>query len=163
MKKVQGQGDGNESLSIPNRKRRHIMHRSLSEPCGEDDERKNIIHNLWCGTMGFTTRIAAVQTNSSFADATPLLGKDGANVAVDKSVKSNKLEGTRGDNDVARVTSLRIFKSALAFLVAAASLAASILSFIISPATIVYIMGVMCSLNFALITCKEWRILLLGS
>lgn len=141
-----------------------MPHRSLSECCGDDDEHRSRIHKLWCGAMGFngnSARIAAVHTSSSFADATPLLGKDGANDTAGKSENLDKrgIEGTKCVDEVSRVSYARIFKSALTFLVAAASLAASIFSFILSPAIVVYFMGGVCSLNFAFVMCNEWRIL----
>lgn len=147
-----------------------MSHHSLSEPCKEDNERNSRIHNLWCGAMAMglngTSRTAAVETNSSFADTTPLLGKD-RSIAVNKIANSKKrgleIEGPIGVDDVSRVTLARIFKSALAILAAAASLAVSILLLIVSPAIVEYVMGGMCILNFTLVTCSEWRILLSGS
>eukprot|EP00581_Thalassiosira_minuscula_P005595 CAMPEP_0183738978 /NCGR_PEP_ID=MMETSP0737-20130205/55912_1 /TAXON_ID=385413 /ORGANISM="Thalassiosira miniscula, Strain CCMP1093" /LENGTH=329 /DNA_ID=CAMNT_0025973639 /DNA_START=78 /DNA_END=1067 /DNA_ORIENTATION=+ len=115
-------------------------------------------------------RIAPDQTanrTSRFYDdeiTSPLLVKDGGTVAT--SVGSDeRVPGPEAWADVAaaKPTAAQIVKSLTALLISAAGAAASVASFILSPAVIVYVAGSVCLLNLPMVTYKEIKLLLLPS
>ena len=57
----------------------------------------------------------------------------------------------------------QILKSACAILITAASAVASILSFMVAPAIIVYVAGSICLMNFPMVTYKEKKLMMLPS
>ena len=57
----------------------------------------------------------------------------------------------------------QIFKSTCAILITAAGAVASILSFMVAPAIIVYVAGSICLMNFPMVTYKEKKLMMLPS
>ena len=100
-----------------------------------------------------------------FADVmiSPLLSKDGGTVAT--SVNSDEQEdGPSANNDMGtKPSAAQTFKSVMVVLLAVGGAAASVASFIVMPATMVYIAGGICIMNLPIVVCKERKILFLPS
>ena len=97
----------------------------------------------------------------SFADDTPLLGKDGATVAT--SINSDEQDEATADGRNGKRKAGQLLKSMTVTLTAAGGAAAYIASFILYPAIIVYVAGVIGIMNFPLVAYKERKILRLPS
>ena len=101
-----------------------------------------------------------------FADEiiAPLLSKeDGGTVAT--SVNSDEQEdGPSANNGMGtKPSAAQAFKSVMVVLLAVGGAAASVASFIVMPATMVYIAGGICIMNLPIVVCKERKILFLPS
>ena len=113
--------------------------------------------------MASSRNQAAINKPSAFTDdiAWPLLSKDGATVAT--SINSDDRDQVVEVDGKTRPKASQIMKSVMAILVSAAGAVASIFTFILSPAVIVYVAGSICLMHFPMVTYKERRIVLLPS
>ena len=120
----------------------------------------------------FRSQHRRLSNNAEAAMADPLLAKnnsykDAVTVATsinsDERNYSGSIDDSRGDVIINKPSTLQVLKSTFAILVAVASAAAAILSFMIAPEVIVYVAGSICLMNFPMVAYKEKRILILPS